>query len=506
MWKLSIEDDQGATTVVQLARADYTIGRGEENTIRLTERNISRRHARLLKQGNAWALLDLGSYNGCFVNGVRTGETHSVGAKDLIQLGDYRLEFITDESLAVTSANPRAQLSTDAITAGPDSPTGDRLVMAVGPTPGREFMLSEKTLTIGRGDDCEISVNHPSVSRHHAEIHHLGDQHYEVIDKKSSNGLRINGVDLERGLMGPLDVIEFGDVVLKLIPTGQTYRPTPEETEKIMRMIGSPAEADDLTRAERLGAAWRGMSRFVRLGVMALAVLVMVMFAAVVVTSRLRRPHKHPTPGVVADPNASLLKQAEDLCATNHFERAHELVHEISLSSPQRTSESVRRIESMWADEVFERADRATTIEEKRSLYESLIRDDRLDATRQDRAKERLSAALQPLTDAGATDAAAATVNSDKSSGSSGDAEPSGPKKLVTAGDKAGKSGTAPNLTRKVLPKPATTSNAEAARLAQAIEQKNQLKAKVASGNSTDVDRRILHALCRQLNDPSCSR
>src|SRR5512142_2710775 len=102
MWKLSIEDDQGATTVVQLARGEYTIGRGEENTIRLTERNISRRHARLVKQDGNWILFDLGSYNGCFVNGVRTGESQLVGPKDLIQLGDYRLEFITDESLAVT--------------------------------------------------------------------------------------------------------------------------------------------------------------------------------------------------------------------------------------------------------------------------------------------------------------------------------------------------------------------------------------------------------------------
>ena len=98
MWKLSIEDDQGATTVVQLVRSEYTLGRGEENTVRLTERNISRRHARLVKQGGNWFLVDVGSYNGCFVNGIRAGESHPVGPQDLIQLGDYRLEIITDET------------------------------------------------------------------------------------------------------------------------------------------------------------------------------------------------------------------------------------------------------------------------------------------------------------------------------------------------------------------------------------------------------------------------
>ena len=41
MWKLTIEDDQASKTVVQLVRDDYSIGRAEDNTVRLTERNIS---------------------------------------------------------------------------------------------------------------------------------------------------------------------------------------------------------------------------------------------------------------------------------------------------------------------------------------------------------------------------------------------------------------------------------------------------------------------------------
>ena len=36
MWKLSIEDDQGQQTVVNLVRDEYSIGRAEANTIRLT--------------------------------------------------------------------------------------------------------------------------------------------------------------------------------------------------------------------------------------------------------------------------------------------------------------------------------------------------------------------------------------------------------------------------------------------------------------------------------------
>ena len=48
MLKLIIEDDEGRKTVVPFVRDEITIGRKEGNTIRLTERNVSRRHARIV--------------------------------------------------------------------------------------------------------------------------------------------------------------------------------------------------------------------------------------------------------------------------------------------------------------------------------------------------------------------------------------------------------------------------------------------------------------------------
>ena len=46
MFKLVIQDDEGKTTVVPLIRDEITIGRKEGNTIRLTERNVSRNISR----------------------------------------------------------------------------------------------------------------------------------------------------------------------------------------------------------------------------------------------------------------------------------------------------------------------------------------------------------------------------------------------------------------------------------------------------------------------------
>src|SRR5215813_2999863 len=73
MFKLVIQDDEGKTTVVPLIRDEITIGRKEGNTIRLTERNVSRRHARILR------------------NNARIAERVSLRVSDQVQIGDYKL-------------------------------------------------------------------------------------------------------------------------------------------------------------------------------------------------------------------------------------------------------------------------------------------------------------------------------------------------------------------------------------------------------------------------------
>ena len=194
MWKLSIEDDQANQTVVDLVRDEYTVGRDVSNTVRLTERNISRKHA-LLRQGNGtWTVKDQSSYNGCFVNGARVASELQLKHGDLVQLGDYRLEIIDDT--VPTRPDPDSKTAT---LPGRQSQTirdlPNRLVMILGPAIGASFPLLDKRVVIGRGEDCDLPVNDTSVSRVHAEIHTIDGGKYEVVDKDSSNGVRVNGVE-----------------------------------------------------------------------------------------------------------------------------------------------------------------------------------------------------------------------------------------------------------------------------------------------------------------------
>jgi hypothetical protein len=62
------------------------LGRARVADLRFADLSVSRRHAELRRVGNGWLLVDCGSCNGTYVNGVRVERAH-VGDGDEIRLG-----------------------------------------------------------------------------------------------------------------------------------------------------------------------------------------------------------------------------------------------------------------------------------------------------------------------------------------------------------------------------------------------------------------------------------
>jgi tetratricopeptide (TPR) repeat protein len=91
--KLIIEDDEGHASVVPLDQDEITIGRKEGNTVQLTDRNISRQHARLIRSNSSLFIEDLDSYNGVKVNGNRITARTTIRESDRLDIGDYHLSF-----------------------------------------------------------------------------------------------------------------------------------------------------------------------------------------------------------------------------------------------------------------------------------------------------------------------------------------------------------------------------------------------------------------------------
>src|SRR3954465_10426021 len=140
MYKLIIEDDEGKTTVVPLIRDEITIGRKEGNTIRLTERNVSRRHAKLLKSSGAIFIEDLQSYNGIKVNGDRIAGRAPIAEGDRVQIGDYQLALKLDKSAAADESRgdaPTTPFIKEEVhkTAAMEAPTRVQPVLQTSPPP-----------------------------------------------------------------------------------------------------------------------------------------------------------------------------------------------------------------------------------------------------------------------------------------------------------------------------------------------------------------------------------
>jgi ABC transport system ATP-binding/permease protein len=281
MFKLVIQDDEGKTTVVPLIRDEITIGRKEGNTIRLTERNVSRRHARILRNNGEVQIEDLGSYNGIRVNNARIAERVSLRVSDQVQIGDYKLylkaegvEQVDDARtmpiervehaptdvmsavappppappmgvatatpvpgtmvvgnpnrtlVAISDTDPAGRpVATAAVVAALTAPTGyGKLVVLSSNFAGKEFELSRPQMIIGRTDENDIVINHRSISRNHAKLVREPETgRYTISDLQSSNGVRVNGQDYGKVELRRGDVVDLGHVRLRFVEPGEDF-------------------------------------------------------------------------------------------------------------------------------------------------------------------------------------------------------------------------------------------------------------------------------------------
>lgn len=372
MWKLSVIDDESNRTEVKLIRSDYTLGRAEGNTIRLTERNISRKHARLFRAEaganagvNGWTLEDSGSYTGCFVNGARIAGQRALAHGDAISLGDYRLELVDTHQEADLSAQRPSE---------PTESLPDRLVVMYGHSAGTVYRLEEDRLLAGRGDECQLLLDDVSVSRVHVEI--VRTEHgLMILDKRSSNGLRINGVELPSAMLRAGDVVELGDVRLKFVPAGV-------DDKRVQPAIHGDPRA--LVAGGKLSP--RGLL-FVGLGVVVLA------FVAWAVTSpqgSSRTPSAEPQVlprAPLAGPEKAL-EEARVLLAQGAVVEAHLKLREIPAGSSLRQSRVVTQVEERWADEMFRTAESSPDATERRMLLDAIASSPDVDSVRRKRAAD----------------------------------------------------------------------------------------------------------------------
>jgi pSer/pThr/pTyr-binding forkhead associated (FHA) protein len=383
--KLIIEDDEGRKTVVQLVREEITIGRQEGNIIRLTERNVSRRHARLVKENGSLLIEDLGSYNGVRVNGEKiTGKTR-IKEGDLVEIGDYDLgiQGRLDTPMA-TSPAMRASIPPGAVkaprptTIPPGSMTAaaapapaekpaekpvppppmpaataggataiirvsdlmktapqveardlersemPRLVGLAGPFRGKEFYLMRTEVKFGRTDENDIVVDHQSVSRAHARFLR-DDGQWKVIDNKSANGVHVNGEPYAVSNLNPGDTVELGHLKFRFCGPGEKFTPPPEKTEEKPGGL-RPTTAELIAGAQGRSVSAPAAKKKTPVGLLA-GVAALVLVLAVGAFFALRGGQKSGSNGELAGEDAvkagdQLFKQRKYQAALDMYDKA----------------------------------------------------------------------------------------------------------------------------------------------------------------------------------------
>jgi ABC transport system ATP-binding/permease protein len=240
--KLTLQQGPNQGESYALKSAEVVIGRDSGVDIQIDSPGVSRRHARLVQEGDGYRVEDLGSSNGTFVNGQRLSGAHLLKHGDQIGLGlsvslEYQvdqpvgqatmLEGPTVESTLLESAPP-AETGVNIRTAMGKSTVQDKWASQVNHPPGvgatmisdeplpaqasttpqlsvtiaggkaRSYPLTQAEVTIGRAEDNQIVIDTRIVSRRHARLVRMDGGYLLEQLPEASNPLLLDGRPLNK--------------------------------------------------------------------------------------------------------------------------------------------------------------------------------------------------------------------------------------------------------------------------------------------------------------------
>ncbi len=182
------------TREVPLTGDRITLGRESDNAIQLDADVVSRHHLVLRRSGGTYIAEDLGTTNGIRYQGERV-QSHTLADGDVLDIaGEVSLRF--------------------AVAPSPAGAVEEQQEAQIDPN---------RTITIGRGEGCDLRLTHPTVSMLHARVTPMPGGRRVVEDLGSTNGTYVNGIRLARGeqrVLAPADVIQVGPIRLHLSDAG----------------------------------------------------------------------------------------------------------------------------------------------------------------------------------------------------------------------------------------------------------------------------------------------
>ncbi len=257
-----------------LVTKELSLGRSEACDIQIEDKKVSRIHAKFELLDDKLTIIDLNSSNGTFVNGKRINEKTLLTNNDIISIDSHKLKVIIDAELPKqtnSSKQPQESTITQEKQATPkeavavrevkkqydeEIPTSwveetgsidgtkmmdpkqidalkskvTRTLTTADPSVTRLHCFAENSVEqvfelpvsnfeeasgweIGRDPNCDIVIEHSSISNRHAQIIHQTGR-WKIVNLVSTNGIVINGQKKLSAYLGDGDKIGLGSVDL----------------------------------------------------------------------------------------------------------------------------------------------------------------------------------------------------------------------------------------------------------------------------------------------------
>lgn len=205
----------------ELTRPEIVIGRDPNVDLTIPSPAVSRRHARLMRQGEGYLLEDLGSSNGTFLNGERLLEQRLLKTGDQIKLG----QAITLTYEAPAPVVPVQQTVASPIPAVPDKilqtvleedlgieeldvSAPPKLLVTIAGGSSHTYHLTGSVLTIGRLEGNDIVIPSQIVSGQHARLERANGGYQLVVLPQARNPVLFEGRPLDGSR-----VLRHGDIL-----------------------------------------------------------------------------------------------------------------------------------------------------------------------------------------------------------------------------------------------------------------------------------------------------
>jgi pSer/pThr/pTyr-binding forkhead associated (FHA) protein len=213
--------------------APLRIGRMKENDLVVNNLSVSRFHATLVADADGFVLTDLGSENGCWVNGRRVNESR-VGPGDRILIGKHQLEIIVAESTAAAEQAPPPRGRSDAWDAA-----------------ATYFVGAETQAKMAAGAGPALPVA-PAPAQEDTDGEVAPAAEAEALRLPADEGIELFGNDQPSGSLAGPDLAEFDVSELDLRPPDL---PTSVHEEPLVALLEEEEAADDGTQVVELQRA-----------------------------------------------------------------------------------------------------------------------------------------------------------------------------------------------------------------------------------------------------------